>query len=144
MKKLGKIVHLFVSQEGVKERVEKNKLTLDEKGITEDKFYNKNIQRSILITSTASYNLALEKNISMPFGTLGENILIDYNPYHLASGSKLHIGDEVILEISQYCTMCEHLSNIDKRLPTLLKNDRGIFAKVVQEGHIKEGDEIYM
>jgi len=144
VKDIGKIVHLFVSQIGEKQRVEKKQLTLDEKGITEDKFYNKNIQRSILITATSSYDLALEKNISMPFGTLGENMLIDYNPYHLPSGTKLHIGDDVILEISQYCTMCEHLSDVDKRLPTLLKNDRGIFAKVIQDGSIKEGDKIYM
>jgi MOSC domain-containing protein YiiM len=77
----------------------------------------------------------------MPFGSLGENILIDYNPYHLTAGDQLRIG-EVLLEISQNCTMCDHLSKIDENLPTLLKDDRGIFAKVIKGGVIQPGDEI--
>ncbi len=69
----------------------------------------------------------------MPFGSLGENILIDYNPYHLNAGDQLRMG-EVVLQISQNCTICDHLSKIDETLPTLLKDDRGIFAKVIKGG----------
>jgi len=79
----------------------------------------------------------------MPFGYLGENILIDYNPYSLAIGTRVKIGNTV-LEISQNCTICNHLSVIDKRIPSLLKNDRGIFAKVVEDGEIKIDDSIYI
>ena len=140
-KNVGTIISLFISQEGSKERVEKTILSLDEKGITSDKYYNKDIQRSILITSIQSYVLAEEHHIHMPYGSLGENLLIDYNPYHLSPGTRLQIGD-ILLEISQSCTMCDHLSNIDKHLPTLLKHDRGIFAKVIKGGEIKKEDTI--
>jgi len=140
-KNIGTIITLFISQEGSKKRVEKATLRLDKKGITSDKYYNKDIQRSILITSIQSYSLAEAHHIYMPYGSLGENLLIDYNPYHLTPGTKLQIG-EVILEISQYCTMCDHLSSIDKHLPTLLKQDRGIFAKVIKGGEIKKDDPI--
>lgn len=58
-------------------------------------------------------------------------------------GQKLHVGD-VILEITQNCTMCDHPSKIDKQLPTLLKHDRGIFAKVIKGGVIKKEDDIYL
>ena len=139
--KKGKIINLFVSEQDIKGRVNKKYLTLDEKGIQEDKYYDKNILRSILITSIDSYTLAKEQNIKMPYGSLGENILIDINPYDLAAGQKLQISD-LILEISQNCTMCDHLSDIDDRLPELLKYDRGIFARVIDGGVIKEGDEI--
>ena len=114
---------------------------MDPKGIIEDKYYDTNINRSVLLTSEASYALASKHNITFPFGSLGENILMDYNPYHLIPGDQLRIG-EVILEISQNCTMCDHLSKIDENLPTLLKNDRGIFAKVIEGGMIKKGNEI--
>jgi len=140
-KNIGKVITLFISKESIQGRVEKDILTLDEKGITSDKYYNKNLQRSILITSIQSYTLAKEHDISMPYGSLGENLLIDYNPYHLLPGTTLQIGD-VLLEISQYCTMCDHLSNIDKRLPSLLRHDRGIFAKVIKGGEIKKEDNI--
>ena len=141
MKNVGKVISLFISVQGSSTRVEKASFNLDPKGIVEDKYYDKNIQRSVLITSKASYDLAQKHNISLPFGSLGENILMDYNPYHLTAGDQLRIGN-VILQISQNCTMCDHLSKIDENLPTLLKNDRGIFAKVIEGGMIKKGDNI--
>jgi len=142
-KNMGNIITLFISQKGSNNRVEKGNLYLDKKGIISDKYYNKDIQRSILITSTQSYDLAEAHNITMPYGSLGENILIDYNPYHLIPGTTLQIGN-VLLEISQQCTMCDHLSNIDKQLPTLLKDDRGIFAKVLIGGTISKDDTILL
>ncbi len=141
VKNVGKVLNLFVSVQGSSKRVEKELFHLDAKGIIEDKYHDTNINRSVLITSEASYALAQKSNIEMPFGSLGENILIDYNPYHMTAGDQLRIG-EVLLEISQNCTMCDHLSKIDENLPTLLKNDRGIFAKVIEGGMIKKGDEI--
>ena len=142
-KNIGNIITLFISQKGCKNRIEKRNLQLDKKGIISDKYYNNDIQRSILITSTQSYTLAKSHNILMPYGSLGENILIDYNPYHLEPGTKLQVGD-VLLEISQRCTMCDHLSNIDKQLPTLLKDDRGIFAKVLIGGTVSKNDAILL
>ncbi len=143
MKNVGKVIDLFVSVQGSSTRVEKESIHLDPKGIVEDKYYDKNIQRSVLITSEASYALADKNHIRLPFGALGENILINYNPYHLTAGDQLRIGD-VILEISQNCTMCDHLSKIDENLPTLLKEDRGIFARVIEGGVIKKEDKIYL
>jgi len=143
VKNVGKVMSLFVSVQGSSNRVEKELFHLDTKGIIEDKYYDTNINRSVLITSKASYDLANRNNIQMPFGSLGENILIDYNPYHLTAGDQLRIG-EVLLEISQNCTMCDHLSKIDENLPTLLKDDRGIFTKVIKGGVIQPGDEIYL
>ena len=143
MKNVGKVINLFVSVQGSSTRVEKESVNLDPKGIIEDKYYDTNVSRSVLITSKASYTLANDHNIQLPFGSLGENILINYNPYHLTAGDQLRMGD-VILEISQNCTMCDHLSKIDKNLPELLKDDRGIFARVIKGGVIKKEDEIYL
>ena len=143
MKNVGKVANLFVSIQGSSTRVEKESVNLDPKGIIEDKYYDTNINRSVLITSEASYTLANDHNIQLPFGSLGENILINYNPYHLTAGDQLRMGD-VILEISQNCTMCDHLSKIDEDLPELLKDDRGIFARVIQGGVIKKEDEIVL
>ncbi|MCD6653870.1 MAG: MOSC domain-containing protein [Sulfurovum sp.] len=139
----GKVLKLYVSEHGSSVRMPKSRLSLDFNGVVGDKFYAKDIQRSVLITSVKSYDLALSQNISMPLGALGENILLDYNPYHLIPGQKLKMG-KALLEISQNCTLCNHLSAIDKKLPKLLKKDRGIFVKVIQEGDIEEGDIVYL
>ncbi len=138
---VGEILELFYSTNDG--RVNTTELALDDKGVVEDKYYNKNIERSVLITSQDSYKLAAENGIDAPYSALGENILVDYNPYHLKPGAKLVIGD-LKLEISQNCTLCKSLAKVDARLPKLLKDDRGVFAKVISGGTIHKGDNIYL
>ena len=143
MQEIGKILKLFISIKGIEKRVEQEQLSVDENGILEDKFYAKDRQRSILLSSKESYLLTQEHSIDLNYGELGENILMDFNPYLLPVGTQLQIG-EVILEITQACTICNHLSKIDKKLPKLLKEDRGIFAKVIKKGNIYNSDTIFM
>jgi len=141
MTKVGTISSLFYSPSSGRTATET--FLLDTKGIVADKHYNKDIDRSVLITTLESYSLAESHEINVPFGALGENLLIDYNPYHLTAGSRLQIGT-VTLEISQHCTLCKSLTQVDNRLPKLLKNDRGIFSKVVKAGSISIDDDIYL
>ena len=141
MTKVGNISSLFCST--LNGRTPATELLLDTKGIIKDKHYSKNIEGSVLITSLDSYALAKSHGIDVPSGALGENLLTDYNPYHLPAGSRLKIGI-VTLEISQHCTLCKSLTKVDGKLPKLLKDDRGIFAKVLEPGTIREGDDIYL
>jgi MOSC domain-containing protein YiiM len=138
---VGKVIELFYSTNDG--RVNTKELTLDGKGVIEDKYYNKDIQRSVLITSLESYNLAKSHGIDAPYSALGENLLIDYNPYHLRPGARIMIG-ELVLEISQNCTICNSLAKVDSKLPKLLKDDRGIFAKVISGATVKKDDYIYL
>jgi len=138
---VGKVLEMFISTSNG--RVNREKLNLDARGVLEDKYYNKDIQRSVLIASTDSYDLARANGVDAPFSALGENLLIDYNPYHLKKGDRFKIGN-VILEISQHCTLCKSLAKVESSLPKLLKDDRGIFAKVVQDGTISKSDNIYL
>ncbi len=139
----GKVLELFVTKGDTnKTRLTVDKIFLDKFGIKDDKFYNKDLMRSVLLTSLESYKLAEEHTINLSKGSLGENILMDINPYHLKSGDRIKIG-KVLLEITQNCTLCKGLSNINMHLPKLLKNDRGIFAKVInKESEINIGDEV--
>lgn len=141
MTKVGTVFSLFYSPSTGHSSV--STFDLDTKGILHDKHYAKSISRSVLITSLESYALAKHHGIDVAYGVLGENVLIDYNPYHLKLGERLQIG-KVIFEISQACTLCKSLTQIDSKLPKLLKDDRGIFAQVVEAGSIKEGDDIYL
>lgn len=138
---VGKIIELFYSTKN--SRVTTTELSLDEKGVIKDKFYDKDIERSVLISSQESYVLVKNHGIDAPYGTLGENILVDYNPYHLKTGTRLLIG-EVLLEISQRCTLCKSLAKTDTKLPKILKDDRGIFAKVINSGIIHKNDFVYL
>ncbi len=141
MTKVGTLSSLFFSPPTGRQA--SKELHLDGNGIINDKHYDKDRDRSVLLTSLDSYLLVKSHGIETEYGVLGENLLMDYNPYRLPVGSRLKIG-AVILEISQPCTLCKSLSNIDSRVPKLLKKDRGVFAKVIEAGTIAEGDEIYL
>jgi MOSC domain-containing protein YiiM len=138
---VGNVVDIFISKKEETQRVRMDKVELDYDGLLQDKFYARDINRSILLTTIESYELALKNGIKIPYGALGENILIDFNPYGLAIGRQIQIGD-VVVEIAQNCTICNHLSKIDKTLPKLLKSDRGIFVKVIECGSIAKGDTV--
>ena len=140
-KSIGQVLELFISHKDNSKRIPQSVFEVDTNGIVGDKFYAKDRERSILLTTIESYQLALDNGIEMPYGALGENILIDYNPYALAIGTQLKLG-EVVLEVTQNCTICNHLSEIDKRLPRLLKEDRGIFVKVITAGFIEKGNKV--
>jgi MOSC domain-containing protein YiiM len=136
----GKVLELFVSLKG-KNRENRSSIDLDENGVIDDKFYAKDNIRSVLIASKESYKIASGNQIEIKYGVLGENILIDINPYNLNFGDKILIG-AVELQITQNCTMCNTLAKIDKKLPKVLKNDRGIFAQIIKSGKIKKGDRV--
>jgi len=140
--KEGRVIALFHALKGRDGRFESDAIEIDEQGIVGDKYYGKNPNRTILLTSNdASYGLAASQGITMPFGSLGENIVIDINPYHLHAGAQIRIGDTVVT-VTQNCTLCNGLGKVDEKLPELLKDDRGIFVKTVQGGKIKKGDSV--
>lgn len=134
----GVVLELFLSIKDLGKE-SREMIFVEENGIVEDKFYAKGTNRSILITSLDSYRMAKESDIDMPYGSLGENILVDVNPYNLGAGDIISIG-ETKLEITQNCTICNSLSKVDAKLPNILKSDRGIFAKTIKSGKIRKGD----
>lgn len=140
---LGKVISLFITLcDAKKTRQSVQSIQVDKFGIMNDKFYAKDSMRSILLSSSESYSLTKEQGIYIGEGSLGENILLDINPYHLKHGDCLKIGS-TYLEITQNCTLCNGLSKINPKLPKLLKNDRGIFAKYLKgNSEIKVGDKV--
>ena len=139
----GKVLKLYITKnDKTKTRISTKKVELDTHGIKGDKFYEKDIQRAILVTSLESYKLAQNNGIEINTGVLGENILIDINPYSLNAGDQIKIGN-TLMEITQNCTLCKGLTSINSKLPKLLKDDRGVFAKVINgENTIYVGDSV--
>ena len=138
-----KIIRLFIT-DSASQTYEKPTLILEKEGVVGDKHYGKGIMRSVLIASTDSYELVKNRlGIEMPYGYLGENILIDGSIRELLPGDRLRIG-EAVLEITQNCTLCSHLGTLDKRIPVLLKKDRGIFAKTVNEGKVSLEESVVL
>ncbi len=118
------------------------RIEVDAGGVLGDKHYAKDTLRAVMIASTWAYARAAEYGIVLDQGALEENLLVDFDPYSLPLGSRLFVGDEVVLEIAQYGTICKSLTRIDNRLPKLLNSKRGIFTRVVRGGTIVPGSRV--
>ena len=77
--------------------------------------------------------------LSVPSIIGKQNALTKYNSEIFIK--KIQIN-QTIQEVTLHCTLCNSLTKIDNCVPKLLKNDRGVFAKVVKEGKIELLDEI--
>ena len=133
-----KVIDIFSATKDDKSKVrpKRDKLNLiKDYGIKNDKFALKNLEQSVLIVPIDAYNITQKEGIELEYGSLGENILVNFNIMDLDIGTKLKIGD-AILQITQKCTMCSHLAIFDKRVPKLVKNHRGVYCKILESGEI--------
>lgn len=137
MKSLGKVVKLFIAKSDEKKRILQESLSLIENfGIKGDKFARKNVNQAVMMVGTCSYELAKSHNILLEFGDLGENILVDFNTNLLKCGQILYI-ENLILEVTQSCSVCKHLAKFDAKLPKIMQSNRGIYLKILQTADIK-------
>ena len=106
-------------------------------GIENDKFAGKKLEQTVMIVGIQSYEIAKDNGINLEFGSLGENILLDFDPHILEVGTKLIIENSII-EITQTCTVCNHLAVFNENLPLLLKGHRGLYCKIIKSGIVSK------
>ncbi len=140
MKVLGTFSATINDKTKVRPKREKLELIKDH-GIKNDKFALKNLEQSVLIVPIDAYNITKDEGIDLEFGSLGENILVDFNIMQIPVNTQIKIGDAIV-EITQKCTMCNHLSVFDKRVPKLVKDHRGVYCKIIKSGIIQKGMEV--
>ena len=136
-----RVLNLFIANSQIEGRQNSEELHFDSKGVIGDKFYDKKIDRSVLITGKIAYDIAKDEGIDLKSGDLGENILVDFDTRELNSGDRL-ISGELILEVTRRCPICNHLSIYDPKLPRLVKDTRGVYLKVINSGILKIGDQL--
>ena len=146
MRKLGKIEEIFSSTKENNSKIRpivKKLIMIKNHGIKNDKFAQKNTNKEVMLISKEAYSIAKKHSIILKMGSLGENILLDFNPQELKVGSILII-DEVQLLLTQACTICKHLSVYNENLPKLLAYNRGIYCKILNNGFIEKNASVFV
>ena len=110
-------------------------------GIVGDKFARKDLNQTVMIVGKTAYDIAEKGGVKIDPGSLGENILIDGDPHQLSVGTRLHVGSAII-ELTEACTLCNHLSVFDRRLPKLVRHDRGVYCRIIAGGTVEVGDTV--
>lgn len=112
-------------------------------GIENDKFALKDLDKTVMVLGKNSYELSKDNNINLEYGSLGENIVFDFNPHLFPIGSVFIIGDCEI-EITEKCTICNHLAIFHKKLPKIVKDCRGLYCKINKSGIVEKNLPVYL
>jgi len=140
----GKVIEIFSAnkaQSGLPRPIVSNLELIEAYGIKNDKFAGKDEEKSVMIVGIDSYELSKQNGIELKYGSLGENILFDFDPHNFPIGTQFKIA-ETIIQITEKCTICNHLVVFDKKLPRLVKDCRGLYCKIIKGGEIKKNSSI--
>jgi MOSC domain-containing protein YiiM len=111
-------------------------------GIAGDRKAGKRENRAVLLVGQATYDHLNHQGLLLPYGSLGENIVLDGDPHSLTPGTQLRIG-EALLEVSLYCMPCQTLRDrYGKAFVEQLGKRRGMLARVLQGGLIYPENEV--
>ncbi len=136
--KLGKVLETFSAikgSSGLPRPVVERLILKEDYGIENDKFAGDELSKAVMIIGLKSYTMAEEQDILLEYGSYGENVLFDFDPHLLNIGDQLQIGESII-EITEKCTLCNHLAVFGAKLPKLIKNHRGLYCKIIKSGII--------
>ena len=99
--------------------------------------------RQVSLLASEGIKKMVEKGLKLSSGDFGENITtkgIVLNK--LPIGTVLKIGESVVLEVTQIGKKCHTKCNIYYQAGDCIMPNEGIFAKVIETGSIKSGDNI--
>jgi MOSC domain-containing protein YiiM len=93
-------------------------------------------RRQLLLVDQAELDI-----LGLPGGVLKENVLLEGIPLEsLQAGQRLHLGQEVVLELTESCVPCSKLERIRPGLIAEAWDHRGQLARVISGGTIRVGD----
>ncbi|WP_251443747.1 MOSC domain-containing protein [Veillonella intestinalis] len=99
--------------------------------------------RQISLLGIQSIDLMRAKGADVNPGDFAENITIEgVVLYELPVGTRLFVGDDVLLEVTQIGKECHSGCEIQKQVGSCIMPTQGIFAKVLSGGTIKVGDTV--
>lgn len=138
----GKVQAVCVSkQKGTKKQNIKIAVFKENFGIIND--VHAGSQRQVSLLTEESITKIKDKGLDVAFGDFAENIVTkDIDLRRLDVGTKLKIGKEVILEITQLGKTCLSPCAIYYKTGDCIMPKEGIFAKVLRSGIVKVGDKV--
>ena len=93
--------------------------------------------RQLLLAGAPVYT-----ELALPALALRENLLLAADTAQLASGTVLRIGDAVLLRLMFQCEACGSLDRHRPGLSRAVGGRRGVLARVLAGGSIREGDRV--
>jgi len=141
--KTGKVLAVCISKEkGTVKKEVKSATLVENCGLQEDAHAGK-WHRQVSLLGVESIDKMRGKGFQINFGDFAENITTEGIVLNeLPIGTKLEIGEDILLEITQIGKKCHHDCEIKQKIGDCVMPKEGIFAKVLKGGEIKAGDSM--
>ncbi len=138
----GKIVAISVSKDkGTQKQNVSEATLLTDWGIEGDAHAGK-WHRQVSLLAIESIEKMRQRGADVYPGNFAENITTEgIDLLELKIGDQVNVGDS-LLEITQIGKMCHHDCAVFQQIGDCVMPREGLFAKVVQGGGIKVGDEV--
>ncbi len=142
-KTCGKILAVNISQKkGEKKNNIDCGLFLENLGLENDAHAEPGI-RQVSLLARESIDKIRAKGLDVKYGDFAENLTTEGIDLPLLPiGTRLKVGDKVLLEVSQIGKVCHNRCNIFYTVGDCVMPREGIFAKVLSGGQIKVGASI--
>ena len=99
--------------------------------------------RQVSLLANESIEKMRAMGLNVGYGDFAENITTEgIDLVHLPIGTKIRVGDSIILRVTQIGKECHQRCAIYYQAGDCVMPKEGIFAEVVTEGEVKVGDEI--
>jgi len=147
MKKIcGKVLSVNISQKKGEKKSNINcGLFLENLGLENDAHAQAGIIRQVSLLAKESIDKIRAKGLDVYYGDFAENLTIEgIDLPSLPIGTRLKVGGDVLLEVSQIGKVCHNRCNIFYAVGDCVMPREGIFAKVLAGGEIKVDDRIEM
>jgi MOSC domain-containing protein YiiM len=102
-----------------------------------------NWHRQVSLLSVSSINKIKEQGLEIENGDFAENLTVDgLDVWTLPVGTRLTVGQEALLEVTQIGKECHARCAIFYRAGDCVMPREGIFARVLKTGPVAAGDEL--
>jgi MOSC domain-containing protein YiiM len=144
MKKMkGKILSVNIAEKkGEKKQNIVCGLLIENHGLKDDGHGGSDI-RQVSLLAKESIEKIRAKGLDVQYGDFAENLTTEgIDLPSLPIGTRLKVGGDVLLEVTQIGKVCHTRCNIFYTVGDCVMPREGIFAKVLRGGEIRSGDQI--
>lgn len=141
---MAKIIAVCKSrQKGTRKGIVPGGILKEDYGLVGDAHAHGNTHRQVSLLSTESINKMRALGLDIGPGDFAENLTCEQiDLVSLSVGTRLSIGKEAIVEVTQIGKECHSGCAIYRQVGRCIMPKEGVFARVIRGGLVKAGDTI--